>query len=115
MAIGLYFDVHVDYAIAGQLRLRNVDVLTAQEDHSSQLIDEDLLVRASALGRPLVTHDLRLQAMAESWITLNRPFFGVIFAHPMQVSIGQSVRDLEIIAKATESSDWSSTLLRLPL
>lgn len=115
MAIALYFDVHVDYAIAGQLRLRNVEVLTAQEDHSSQLIDEDLLVRAGALGRPLVTHDLRLQAMAESWIALNRPFLGVIFAHPMQVSIGQCVRDLEIIAKATEKSDWTSTLLRLPL
>jgi hypothetical protein len=26
MAVGLYFDVHVDHAIAGQLRLRQVDV-----------------------------------------------------------------------------------------
>jgi hypothetical protein len=37
MAIGLYFDVHVDYAIAAQLRLRQVDVLTAQEDGADRL------------------------------------------------------------------------------
>lgn len=47
MAIALYFDVHVDHAIAGQLRLRQVDVLTAQEDSADQLSDELLLERAS--------------------------------------------------------------------
>ena len=43
MAIALYFDVHVDHAIAGQLRLRQVDVLTAQEDGTERLTDERLL------------------------------------------------------------------------
>jgi hypothetical protein len=31
------------------------------------------------------------------------------------VSIGQCVKDLELIAKATDSEDWVSTVLRLPL
>ena len=30
MAVAIFFDVHVDQAIVAQLRLRQVDVLTAQ-------------------------------------------------------------------------------------
>jgi hypothetical protein len=33
----------------------------------------------------------------------------------MQASTGQFVRDLEIIAKATDPDDWDSDVLRIPL
>ena len=115
VAVGLFFDVHVDHAIAAQLRLRHVDVLTAQEDAVGHLSDEALLEHASRLGRPIVTHDIRFQAMAESWQAQGRPFCGLVFAHQMRVSIGQCVRDLELIAKATDPPDWSSAVIRLPL
>src|ERR1051325_9179459 len=115
MSIGLYFDVHVDQAIAGQLRLRNVDVLTAQEDSADQLSDEKLLERATSLGRPLVTHDIGFNAMAVSWQAQGRPFCGLIFGHLMRVSIGQCVKDLELIAKATDPQDWTSAMIRLAL
>lgn len=115
MAIALYFDVHLDRAIVGQLRLRQVEVLTAQEDGADRLSDDALLKHASQLGRPIVTHDIRFLAMAEDWQRLERPFCGLIFAHLMQVSIGQCVRDLELIAKATDPPDWVSAVLRLPL
>jgi Domain of unknown function (DUF5615) len=115
MAVGLYFDVHVDHAIAAQLWLRQVDVLTAQEDGSERLTDDLLLERAGQLGRPLVTHDIRFQAMAYDWQQQGRTFFGLIFAHPMQVSIGQCVKDLELIAQATDPADWVNATLRLPL
>jgi hypothetical protein len=115
MPVALYFDVHVDHAIAGQLRLRQVDVLTAQEDGDDRLTDEMLLERASQLGRPLVTHDIRFKAMAENWQSQSRTFCGLIFGHLMQVSIGQCVKDLELIAKTTDPEDWASAILRLPL
>jgi hypothetical protein len=115
MAVALFFDVHLDSVIAAQLRLRQVDVLTAQDDGADSIPDEELLERASALQRPLVTHDIRLHAMAQSWVRQGREFYGVIFGHLMQVSIGRCVRDLELIAKATDPQDWSSTIVRLPL
>ncbi len=115
MAVGLYFDVHVDHAIAAQLRLRQVDVLTPQEDGATQFTDELLLERGSRLGRPIVTHDIRFLAMAEDWQRKSRTFCGLIFGHLMQVSIGRCVKDLELIAKATYPQDWASTILRLPL
>lgn len=115
MAIGLYFDVHVDHAIAAQLRLRHVDVVTAQEDSAAQLADDLLLERAAKMGRPLFTHDIRFRVMAEEWQRQGRPFCGLIFAHAMQVSIGQCVHNLELIAKATDKNDWTSAVMRLPI
>jgi hypothetical protein len=115
MAIALYFDVHVDHAIASQLRLRGIDVLTAQEDGANRLADDALLDRASSQGRPLVTHGIRLFAMAEDWQRRGRAFVGVIFAHLMQVSICRCVRDLEILAEATDAEDWVNATIRLPM
>lgn len=48
MAVALFFDVHVDHAIVNQLRLRQVDVITAQDDGVTRLPDELLLEHASA-------------------------------------------------------------------
>jgi hypothetical protein len=53
--------------------------------------------------------------MAEDWQRRSRPFCGLIFAHLLQVSIGQCVKDLELIAQATDPHDWASSVLRLPL
>src|SRR2546422_6744823 len=50
-------DVHVPYAITIGLRLRGVDVITAQEDGSRELEDADLLNRARSLGRIMFTRD----------------------------------------------------------
>ena len=89
--------------------------MTSQEDGADRLTDEQLLEHASQLGRPLMTHDIRFHAMAQNWQSQGRPFCGLIFGHLMQVSIGQCVKDLELIAKATDPADWVSAVLRLPL
>jgi predicted nuclease of predicted toxin-antitoxin system len=115
MAIALFFDVHIDQAIANQLRLRQVEVLTAQEEGATRLGDEQLLDHATVLGRSIVTHDIRFLAMAGDWQRQRRPFCGLIFAHLVRVSIAQCVRDLELIAKTTDPVDWASAVLRLPL
>jgi hypothetical protein len=115
MPVELLFDVHVDHAIVGQLRLREVRVLTAQECGVDRLSDEGLLEYARTLGGPIFTHDVRFHAMAVDWQRHMRPFSGLIFAHPMQVTVGQCVRDLELIAKATDPHDWNREVIRLPL
>jgi hypothetical protein len=57
-------DVHTPRAITSGLRLRDVDVLTAQEDGTAGLLDPDLPDRAKALGRPLFTFDLEILCKA---------------------------------------------------
>jgi hypothetical protein len=50
-------DVHVRRAVTAALRLRSIDVLTAQEDGSAESADDVLLKRATELVRVLVSQD----------------------------------------------------------
>ena len=111
----LYLDVHVPAAIAAELRRRGVDVLTAQEDDTTKLEDEDLLIRTTSLGRLLFSQDIRFKARAEDWQRAGRSFAGLVFGHQLHGSIGQYVRDLELIAKATDPADWIGQIEHLPL
>ena len=57
MSVTLYVDVNVRQAVTDGLRLRGVEVLTAQEDGSRELEDDALLDRATELGYILFTQD----------------------------------------------------------
>jgi predicted nuclease of predicted toxin-antitoxin system len=50
-------DHHVPRAITNGLRLRGVDVRTAQQDGASELSDPALLDRMEELGRVVFTQD----------------------------------------------------------
>ena len=43
------------------------------------------------------------------------PEGGLVWGHPMRLTIGQIVLDLELIAKATDPTDWQNVVERLPL
>jgi hypothetical protein len=57
LSVALYMDVHVRRAVTAALRLRSVDVLTAQEDGAAEFDDGQLLRRATELGRVLFSQD----------------------------------------------------------
>jgi hypothetical protein len=108
-------DVHVPFAICAELRLRGVDVLTAQEDRSDRLVDSAVLDRASVLGRILFTRDEDLLGEAARRQQSATPFAGIVYAHQLRVSPGECVLDLELIAKASGPEDWMSRVEYLPL
>ena len=81
MPVAFYMDVHVPLAITEQLRVREVDVLTAIEDEANRRPDEDLLERATELRRMVFTHDIRFRVMAEQWIREGRSFAGLAYGH----------------------------------
>jgi hypothetical protein len=115
MPAALYMDVHVPQAVTNQLRRRSVDVLTTNEDGTSLLDDESLLTRSTELKRVLVTQDIRFEVCATQWQAAARPFAGLAFAHQLSITIGQFVRDLEIIAKASLDGECDNQIFRLPL
>lgn len=59
--------------------------------------DDDLLVEATKRQRA------------------RQRFSGIIYAHPLRISVGQCVHDLELIAKAGEPDDLQSLIHFLPL
>ena len=108
-------DVHAPRAITVELRRRNVDVLTAQDDGTSRLPDPVLLERASALNRVLFSQDDDLLAEAARRQRSGTPFAGVIYGHQLRVSIGACVDDLELIAKLSEPAELHNRVEYLPL
>lgn len=115
MAVQLFMDVHVPGPITRQLRLRGVNVLTAQEDGHGEAADDLLLARARELNRILFTQDTLFRVLAEQWQREGRPFAGVLFGSQLAATIGQFVEDLELIAKASDAGDWTNVIQFLPL
>ena len=113
--IAFYLDAHIPRGIALGLRMRGIDVLTAQEDGAAMFSDAELLDRATTLGRVLFTFDDDLLAEAAKRQRLGQPFSGVVYAHPLRVTIGQCIHDLELVAKAGEPEDLRNQVLFLPL
>ena len=115
MSVKLYFDVHVRRAVTVGLRIRGVDVLTAQEDAAGHLDDAALLNRASELGRLLFSQDEDLLREATRRQATGEEFAGVIYAHQLNVTIGQCIDDLELIAKVSDPDEGTGRLTYLPL
>jgi hypothetical protein len=102
VTVKLYMDVHVARALTVGLRLRGVDVLTAQEDGTSRLPDDALLERAHALRRVLFTQDDDLLREAARRHGTGEPFSGVIYAHQLKTTIGRCIADLALIAAVAD-------------
>jgi hypothetical protein len=115
VAVALYMDVHIPKPITVGLRLRGVDVLTAQEDGAGELSDPALLDRATELQRLLFTFDDDHLVEASLRQEQNIYFAGVVFARFIHISLGSSIRDLELIAKASDLSDIANQIFFLPL
>ena len=108
-------DVHVPEAITQALRLRKVDVLTAQEDGARRLSDAALLDRCGERARVLFSQDADLLREATARQRSGVPFSGLIYAHQLDATIGQCVEDLELIAKACDVAEVSRGVIYIPI
>ena len=114
MTVPLYMDHHVKAAITDGLRRRGVDVLTCAEDGTAQADDDPILTRATALGRTLFTQDDDFLVLADEWLRNGRDFAGVVYAEQLGITIGQAIRDLELIAKVLDPTDMRNRVEFLP-
>ncbi|MGO8813908.1 MAG: DUF5615 family PIN-like protein [Terriglobia bacterium] len=115
MNVRFYMDVHVPLAITIELRLRGVDVLTAQEDGAAELKDPQLLDRSSALGRVLVSRDVGFLREAARRQDQSVGFAGIVFIPQLDVTIGRAIADLELCAKGCNPEEWMNRVEYLPL
>lgn len=115
MSVRFYLDEQVPAPITRALRGRGVDVLTVQEDAMGGSADEEVLARATALGRVVFTRDEDFLAIAHGLQTRGLHFSGVIYAHQLRVSVGECVRDLELMNAASETGEYADRVEYLPL
>jgi predicted nuclease of predicted toxin-antitoxin system len=115
MGLAYYMDEHVDIAITRGLRMRGIDVLTAQEDGLDATPDPVVLDRSTSLDRVVFTKDSDFLAEANRRQNQGIPFAGVVYAHQIGPSVGLCVRDLEILAVVYELSEMMNRVEYLPL
>ena len=113
--VRLYMDENVHGAITREVRKRGVSAVTVQEDGYGGRDDPDVVDRATSLGRVLFSQDEDLLAEAKHRQRNGIAFAGVVFAAQGEVTIGQCVRDLEVIAFAGTPEDFSDRVHYLPL
>jgi len=89
-------------------------VLTAYEDGAAEAEDDDLLARATQLGRVLFSQDVDLLIVTDQWLTTGREFAGLVYAHQLGVTIGQAIRDLMLIALVLNPEDMRNRIEFLP-
>ena len=115
MSLAYYFDQHIPRSIAAGLRRLGVDVLTSNEDGAADWPDQQILERATALGRIVFSCDADFLELTTGWLNRGQPFAGVVHAHQLQITIGQAVRDLELIARVLTAEEIRNQVIHLPL
>lgn len=92
-----------------------MDVLTAQWDDTTRLPDPELLDRASALGRVLVSQDEDLLAEAAQRQRAGREFAGLIDAHQRSITTARFIADLELLALGVSPAEMKNRVEFLPI
>lgn len=108
-------DHHVRSAVTKGLRRRGIDVLIAFEDGWAEAPDAEVLGRASLLGRVLFTQDDDFLAIADAMQRNGPGHGGLVYAHQLQVTVGQIVTDLQLILEVATRGEMFDTVLFLPL
>jgi hypothetical protein len=90
-------------------------VLTALEDGRAEVSDEELLARATELGRVVFTQDDDFLVIADDWQRSGRHFAGVLYAHQLQGTVGQIVADIQLVLEVATPDEIRDAVLFLPL
>jgi hypothetical protein len=114
MAVPLYMDHHVKAAVTNGLCSRGIDVITCAEDGMAEAEDHEILARATQQGRAVFTHDDDFLSIAHQWLHEGREFSGLVYAHQLGITIGQAIRDLELIATVLEPEEMKNRVEFLP-
>jgi hypothetical protein len=115
VSVAFYTDVHVPAAVSRGALARGLNVLTSQEDGTTETPDPELLDRATSLGRVLVTQDKDFLVEGASRQRAGIFFAGLIFAPQLAVGIGKFIRDLEAINNSLQPEMLRNHIIHLPL
>jgi predicted nuclease of predicted toxin-antitoxin system len=113
--LAFYMDHQFPVSVSRGLNRRGVDVLTAFDDGAQEVDDEQLLIRATELGRVLVTHDKGFLRRAAEWQIDNREFTGIVFAVQKSMVVGLAIEYLETMAHVLEPHEMRNRVEHIPV
>lgn len=98
----IYADENIETSIIDGLRRRRITVHSAVELGYRGKSDKFHLSKAEELDAVVLTHDVDFLMMASSPDVIHR---GIIFSHSKNVSIGECIRGVELIANVLSDRD----------
>ena len=101
----IYADENIERSIIEGLRRRKIEVISALELGYLSKPDDFHIKKASEIKAVILTHDVDFLKIASS---PNINHSGIIFSHPKDVSIGQCIRGVELIAKILTDKDMEN-------
>ena len=87
----------------------------AHDDGATEMPDEELLSRATLLGRVVFSQDHDFLTIATRWLNEGRGFAGLVYCRQRRLSVGQITEQLELIAKLSDPVDLTNNVVYLPL
>ena len=114
MSLTYYFDQHVQGPIPAGLRRLGTDVLTSEDDGMKRAEDDELLERATALGRILVTNDEDFTVIARRWQATGRPIAGIVYMTRQQIPYRQAIEDRQLIAESYTPEEMANRVEYIP-
>ena len=114
MSLAIYMDAHVPSGVSEGLPRKQIDVCTAKEDSAGRMADDELLMRATAIGRVLLTQDADFFEIAAQWQRQGIAFGGILFA-PQGTPIGRLIDDVELCLAGMTANEFANRLVHLPL
>lgn len=101
----IYADENIERSIVDGLRRRNIEIVSARELGYLNKPDEFHLRKALELNAVVLTHDTDFLRMASS---PNIKHNGIIFSHSKNVSIGQCIREVELIVNVLTDKEMEN-------
>jgi predicted nuclease of predicted toxin-antitoxin system len=101
----IYADENIERSIIEGLRRRRIEVFSAIELGYIGKPDEFHIKKASEMKAVILTHDSDFLRIASSKEVNHN---GIIFSHSKNVSIGQCIRGVELIARVLTDKDMEN-------
>jgi predicted nuclease of predicted toxin-antitoxin system len=102
----LVADMDIAVPVVHFLRRHGVDVLSAREEGWGALTDSQILARAHAMGRFVLTHDADFGTLA---MHRGEPLTGIVYLRPGGRPPAQVMADLQALLEA--EIDWTPPVI----
>ena len=106
----VYSDESVNVNIIKGLIKRGVNAFSARDVGNLALNDNEQLEYAHKEKAVLFTTDDDFLKIAHQWMKQNKEHYGIIYVHPLKLSIGECINAIELIACVFDTDDMKNNI-----
>lgn len=115
MTVAFYADENFPSPVIHAARKYGVDILTVIEDGRGGRSDEDVLLRATELGRVVLTHDHDFFEIVQRWQETSQSFAGVCFTKQQKLTYRELIEELIFVGQVGLPDVFRERLVTIPL